>query len=262
MINTQPILFADDKYNEKWVPLFYPGVELGEYLISSMGNVYDLINNRYLSQHVSKSNGYVYVSLRHAGSVLVHRLVAINFIPRMNIEQVQVNHKDGIKTHNYDYNLEWNTPKENTNHAFDTGLAYNNIGERSHLAKLTNDQATKICQLLSDGLNYKQILAEIGIEITPNNMDMIGNIYRRIAWTHISKDYTFPDHDNRFRVNSKDRIELICRCIESGMTNREVYEYIHQKPLKISKETKQDYELIRLIRNKRSFTDISSNYNF
>lgn len=181
MIHFQPIICTDDRYNEKWVVLFYPKVNLGEYLISNFGNVYDLINNRYVQSHISKSNGYVYISLRNAGSVLLHRAVAINFIPQVNPEQWQVNHKDGIKTHNYSSNLEWATPKENTNHAFETGLAANNIGERSHLAKLTNKQVERICQLLADGKKYKEILVEMGMEVTPNNMDLIGNIYRRVA---------------------------------------------------------------------------------
>lgn len=46
------------------------------------------------------------------------------------------------------------------------------------------------------------------------------------------------------------------------MNNREVYEYVFGKPFVLTKETKQEYELIRLIRNKKQFVDISSKYNF
>lgn len=267
MIYPQPVVFVDNRYNEVWVPLIYEGIDIGEYLISSYGNVYDLRKNIYVPQHISNTNGYVYINLRHneklkSGSLLVHRLVAFNFVAKQFPGQDQVNHINGVKTCNYAYNLEWTTPKENTNHAFETGLAINNIGENSHFAKLSNDQVETICQLLSQGLAYNQILIEIGLEVTPNNMDMIGNIYRRIAWRHISDKYEFPEHDIRFRANPLERIEAICSYLEQGLSNREVYEAVFNKPFVLDKTTKQAYELIRLIRNRKQFVDVSANYNF
>lgn len=267
MINIQPLTFMDNRYNEVWKPLVFDGINDGEYLISSFGNIYDLKLDKYVKLNISKSNGYVYVNLRHnerlkSGSLLLHRLVASNFAFKQTYGQDQVNHIDGNKQNNNAYNLEWCTPKENTNHAFETGLAINNIGENSHLSKLTNDQVEVICQLLSKGMSYNDILLQIGLEPNDNNRDMIGNIYRGIAWKHISCKYTFPPHDERFKVNSLEKINLICSCIEKGMTNREVYELVYNKPFKTSKESKKDYELIRRIRNKKLFVDVSSNYNF
>ncbi len=50
----------------------------------------------------------------------VHRLVAICHLTGSGS---QINHKDGDKLNNDVSNLEWCTPQENTQHAYDNGLA-------------------------------------------------------------------------------------------------------------------------------------------
>lgn len=76
-----------------------------------------------LSQETTK-NGYKRVIVSKDGKarkLSVHRLVAKAFV--LNPEgKSQVNHKDGDKTNNFAWNLEWATASENTQHAFDTGL--------------------------------------------------------------------------------------------------------------------------------------------
>ena len=55
----------------------------------------------------------------------VHRLVAISHIKLplgKQAKDLQVNHKDGIKSNNYVENLEWCTNAENQNHAIQLGL--------------------------------------------------------------------------------------------------------------------------------------------
>lgn len=73
----------------------------------------------------------------------VHRLVAIAFIPNPD-NKPDVNHKDGVKTNNFKDNLEWNTKKENTQHAHRTGLARGRRGEEHGQTNLTEIQAIDI----------------------------------------------------------------------------------------------------------------------
>ena len=62
-----------------------------------------------------KNNNYLHVDLYNNGkkkTLLVHRLVAENFIPKI-VGRGIVNHKNGIKTDN----LEWMSQSENILHS-------------------------------------------------------------------------------------------------------------------------------------------------
>ena len=65
-------------------------------------------------------NGYKVVALDEE-QLLVHRLVALHFIPNP-YHYEQVKHKDGNKTNNYVDNLEWCSASQNAQHALKTGL--------------------------------------------------------------------------------------------------------------------------------------------
>ena len=72
---------------------------------------------KVLNTYKSK-NGYLMVHLyknKHSHHALLHRLVAVAFIPNPN-KLEQVNHKDENKSNNLPYNLEWCDRKYNVNY--------------------------------------------------------------------------------------------------------------------------------------------------
>lgn len=126
--------------NETWK--FIAGYE-GQYEISNLGRV-----RSWISKHPptikalrKRRDGYLDVCLKVNQKVrcfLVHVLVANAFLDEKR-EHENVNHKDGIKSHNNISNLEWATQSENVRHAFDTGLKHppSAIGHR--FSKLTQE---------------------------------------------------------------------------------------------------------------------------
>lgn len=97
------------------------------YVITSDGEVYsDSGKGPYFQQRTKR--GYCQVRLqtgkgdsRGRQVFSVHRLVAEAFLPNPQ-GLPEVNHDDGVKTNNRYTNLEWCTPKGNTDHAKRTGL--------------------------------------------------------------------------------------------------------------------------------------------
>lgn len=70
------------------------------------------------------NNGYIEVRHtvdRHTKGYSAHRLIALTFLPNPH-NLPCVNHKDGDKHNNALSNLEWTTFKDNTYHAYRSGL--------------------------------------------------------------------------------------------------------------------------------------------
>mgnify|MGYP004457772299 CR=1 FL=1 len=108
----------------------------GEYQVSSLGRVRSLdrykyqkgrygMMKRFYKGKILKADkdkdGYFIIKLRHKFFYKIHRLVAQTFLENLENKHT-VNHKDGNKQNNAIDNLEWATEKENTQHAYKTGL--------------------------------------------------------------------------------------------------------------------------------------------
>lgn len=104
--------------------------ELQGYSITSHGYIMNK-NNKPLVQRIK--NGYATIGMQINGKkkmFFVHRLVACFFNPlgySLTERYMQVNHKNSNKLDNHIDNLEWVTPSQNTQHAYDNGLNKNVI---------------------------------------------------------------------------------------------------------------------------------------
>lgn len=106
----------------------------GKYQVSNLGNVRSLnykgnVGKIGILKPKRSKNGYLFVSLFVNGkekkqkNYYIHRLVATAFILNDDPNKTEVNHIDENSQNNHYSNLEWVTPKENSNHGTRTERA-------------------------------------------------------------------------------------------------------------------------------------------
>ena len=126
--------------------------ELPKYHISKNGIVFNRRTGNEIKAHLR--NGYLYVGLyddeKRCFKKMIHRLIATAYIESKE-GTTQVNHIDGNKLNNNISNLEWVTPKENTNHAHRLGLINVSKGEKHHWKNKPSVRARKIMCTTKDG---------------------------------------------------------------------------------------------------------------
>ena len=167
----------------------------GRYEVSSLGRVRLAVYIKpcpagYILSQSPSRKGYPQVRIRFANKrkwFAVHKLVAEAFIGPCP-EGKEVNHCDGIKPRNYVDNLEYLTPKQNTDHAKANGLYAN--GERNGIAKLSEADVWRIRELGRDigprggrgkrKITRGQISQQFGI-----SQRNVSSIVRRESWSHL-----------------------------------------------------------------------------
>ena len=253
---------------ELWTPIVKTptiDVELNRYYVSTYGNVWDTKANNFSSMHTHQKTGYVSVHLSCGNgkgiSVLVHRLVMISFCYFIGCEQYQVNHKDTYRDHNWIWNLEWVTYLENMQYAYIEGNAHKNPN-----LTMTEEKVRLICEELCKKTSYEEILNKLGIykenfsPVEYHNLEcLIYCIKYKKAWKYISDQYDIPEDDNR-RVLSTQEVELVCQCIQQGISYDEIlvilgYDYLEGADRRNMKG------LFSSIRQGKVYKDISSKYN-
>lgn len=261
IINLELLEYVDklSKTEEKWKRIKIDG-EKTNYKISNLGRVMNCgVGLGKIKEYDTVCNKYSRVSIKHNDVKIkfaLHRLVAMYFcaIPKRHLkngltfDDLVVNHKNGLKNCNASFNLEWVTSTENTDHAWKTGLCDDIRGENTHLAKITEEQAIQICELIMKKKSNKEISKKLGV--TPKT---IQHIRSGECWKHIVCKYKFPKLGKAkpFQM-SDDTIHQICKKLElKTLSDSE-----------IGKEFGVSREFVRDIRRKKRRTNISQFYNF
>lgn len=167
--------------NDYWLPINIEEDNLVPYYyINTYSEIYSTYSRRLITS-ILNYNGYVIVSLQtnygyqYRIQRKVHRLSMITFNPVPGYQNLEVNHKDGNKLNNHISNLEWVTPKENTQHAINMGL------RKGHSNRITEEEAYFIKNALKHGMPYKEIMRHV-----PNaSVYVLSNIHSGRTWKHI-----------------------------------------------------------------------------
>ena len=118
---------------------------------------------------------------------MIHRLVLSTFKPVDNLEQLEVNHKDGNKENNELSNLEWCDGSANVRHSLQTGLKIPARGEKVGGNKLSQEDVLEICEKIKSG---KYSLQEIGDQYGVSK-HAIFDIKRKKSWSWLTENYDF-----------------------------------------------------------------------
>lgn len=150
----------------------------GKYTVTRDGRVFNADRELKLHKDIA---GYLRVNLQGISGARVSRVVALAHLD-LPVEYREINHKNGIKADNRVDNLEWVTPKQNCQHARDTGLRAPPQGDIHGRATLTNAQAAEINALLIDGtIPLSDIAKRYGVK-----KSVVDNISMGQTWRHIT----------------------------------------------------------------------------
>jgi len=181
----------EEKSKEAWRDI--QGFE-GIYQVSNKGNVRSLdriitysdgrvynYSGKKLALTSVNNPGYINVKLSVNQKIItkdIHVLVANAFIDNPE-NKPWVNHIDGNKLNNNDWNLEWSTMSENAVHALDNGLTVH--GEKCSWSKLTNDQVLEIYSRSHNNEKHIDIARDYGITKGTVSKIKLGTTGKRIT---------------------------------------------------------------------------------
>lgn len=237
-------------------PIFIDG-HMTRYSIRSNGVVW---NNKLdiPMQGGYDKNGYHLVSLTYNKKKYtrkVHRLVALAFIPvpeiyvllGMTVDNLEVNHKNGVKNDNDVSNLEWVTPAENTEHACKNGL---------RPSVLNKTKVFDICALLSEGnIRIKDIASKVGV-----STESVIKIKNHYNWKRVTEKYDFssyrfnrglPGESNPNAKLSEATANCICEMLVNKISVKE-----------ISDKLGVSIHCVRNIKYKKTWKHLTKSYTF
>lgn len=218
-------------------------------MVDREGNFWNSRTKNKISTSLT-TRGYLKVTTKIFGTktvnCLAHRAIALAFIPNPE-NKPTVNHKNAIKTDNRVENLEWSTQKEQIAHSLEMELRNTPKGEDSNLSKHSEEDIHKVCSLIEGGYRNCDISKKLDIQ-----QSLISSIRMGKCWQHITKDYNLKKI-RRGRL-SVETVKWICTNLQKGMHPKEI--------LNMSTNANITIDMVRQIRLRNNYKDISKDFNF
>ena len=228
------------------------------YEISKSGYIFSNHTGNVMKPSIS-DNGYNLISLNTNNSgrktFKKSRLVAKTFIENDDPNKNIVNHKNLDKLNDSYDNLEWCTSSENTLHSMKNGHGPYR-GEKHAFARITNEQANQICELLEKGYRCRDIVNILSLPDKDGTMsDIVSNIANKKCWIHISCNYNIPIH-NQIYLFTDEQVHSICKLLELHTKTKNILDILSLE------NTKSNKKGIEHIRRRMTYRHISKNYDW
>ena len=194
MARNKPTFSDEELQQEIWKPVYSYEVA---FEVSNLGRARRTVKrpDRPLNVRINTGHltpfGHVTINIG-SGNVLVHRLVMAAFVGPCPKGFV-VNHIDAQPANNRLGNLEYVTPKQNTQHCIKLGRFIhgdrNGTRTKPHRvargtgiknSRLNPEKVRKIRTLLASGISYSKIAKQYGVAVST-----IADLKRRRSWQHV-----------------------------------------------------------------------------
>ena len=250
--------------DEEFIPIKDPKHTFSRYRVSNKGRIKNIRTGKILKPSVSKgkrNKGYTRVTLfadedfntghkLKGHSTPVHKIVTNSFYG-IRPDNLVVNHINGIKSDNDIHNLEYCTPRENTQHAIRTGLIVPKYGEDCYNTKYPDSMIRQICEDLQNGMYVTDVSKKYNIPIS-----IISSIFHKQYRKYITDDYNFDTvnykyKQGNFKKYTDAEVDEICKYLEDP----------NATITKAAKHFNINYVIISDIAYGRYKPEISSNYD-
>jgi len=165
-------------------------IDFGVIKITDDGKVYRKIRlypfgfKMIKEKNIEKTDkqGYKYITLRKnrkTKNIRVHRLIW--YIKKGYLDnELQINHKNGIKHDNRVENIELITRSENAKHAYHVLKVINNEGINNPNAKLNEDEVREIRNKSNSGMRVKDLAREYNVSLSTIKDIKSGRIWKSV----------------------------------------------------------------------------------
>lgn len=240
-------------------------IGFSNYSITEDGKIFSLISDRFLTNNMMTS-GYEKCHIKNDDGVLkhcsIHRSVALLYVDNPNSKPF-VNHIDENKVNNHYTNLEWVTDAENKQLWHDNNpdkhssiKEHTKLPEREQILEespelggkdFNTEIVNRICSMYKDGYRIVDIHRVTGFRLSVIGHLVKGNYHK---WKSVVDSYDLDSVERVSRLK-EDKISEICELLAQG-----------KGVMEVSRLTNMCRTAVGSIKNRRSYTKVSSKYKW